>query len=99
MGLSPKKEKPLVDDAIRIGHVSKADRAEELRPETMRKPEDQTANDGVKPNAALLSEQTITNKEQRKADLAIMKEMSRYLWPKVRLHVRRAGGARILRWT
>ena len=30
----------------------------------------------------LLNEQTVSNKEQRKADWAIMKEMSRYLWPK-----------------
>ena len=31
---------------------------------------------------ALLAEQTVSNKEQRKADWAIMKEMARYLWPK-----------------
>ena len=30
----------------------------------------------------LLAEKTTSNKEQRKADWAIMKEMSRYLWPK-----------------
>jgi ATP-binding cassette subfamily B (MDR/TAP) protein 7 len=30
----------------------------------------------------LLAEQNLTNKEQRKADWAIIKEMSRYLWPK-----------------
>jgi ABC transporter ATM len=30
-----------------------------------------------------LSEATVTNKEQRKADWAIMKEMAKYLWPKV----------------
>lgn len=30
----------------------------------------------------LLAEQTLSNKEQRKADWAIMKEMSKYLWPK-----------------
>ncbi|KAF2445365.1 P-loop containing nucleoside triphosphate hydrolase protein [Karstenula rhodostoma CBS 690.94] len=30
----------------------------------------------------LLAEQIVTNKEQRKADLAIIKEMSHYLWPK-----------------
>lgn len=33
-------------------------------------------------NDPLLAEQTVSNKEQRKADWAIMKEMSRYLWPK-----------------
>jgi ATP-binding cassette subfamily B (MDR/TAP) protein 7 len=36
----------------------------------------------------LLQEQTLTNKEQRKADWAIMKEMSRYLWPKDNLGTR-----------
>ena len=32
----------------------------------------------------LLSEASMGNKEQRKADWAIMKEMAKYLWPKVR---------------
>lgn len=32
----------------------------------------------------LLSEATVTRQEQRKADWAIMKEMAKYLWPKVR---------------
>src|SRR5438046_1757002 len=31
----------------------------------------------------LLSEERLTNKEQRKADWTIMKEMAGYLWPKV----------------
>ena len=39
--------------------------------------------DGAPKTDALLAEQTVSNKEQRKADWAIMKEMSRYLWPKV----------------
>jgi ABC transporter ATM len=30
----------------------------------------------------LLAEQTMSNKEQRKADWAIIKDMSKYLWPK-----------------
>ena len=33
-------------------------------------------------NDPLLQEQTKSNKEQRKADWAIIKEMSKYLWPK-----------------
>jgi len=33
----------------------------------------------------LLTERTVSDKEQRKADWAIIKEMSRYLWPKVML--------------
>ncbi|KAL8742317.1 MAG: hypothetical protein Q9190_005182 [Brigantiaea leucoxantha] len=32
---------------------------------------------------AFLSEQTLSNSEQRTADWAIMKEMAKYLWPKV----------------
>ncbi|KAH0566383.1 Iron-sulfur clusters transporter atm1, mitochondrial [Trichoglossum hirsutum] len=32
---------------------------------------------------SLLSEEKLTSKEQRKADWAIMKEMAKYLWPKV----------------
>jgi ATP-binding cassette subfamily B (MDR/TAP) protein 7 len=36
----------------------------------------------------LLQEQTLSNKEQRKADWAIMKEMSQYLWPKDNLGTR-----------
>lgn len=31
---------------------------------------------------ALLSEQTVSNKDQRKADWRILKDMSHYLWPK-----------------
>lgn len=33
-------------------------------------------------NDPLLAEQTLSNKEQRKADWAIIKDMSKYLWPK-----------------
>lgn len=40
----------------------------------------------------LLAEQTVSNKEQRKADWAIIKEMSRYLWPKVGRCIRRGHG-------
>lgn len=36
----------------------------------------------------LLAEQVVSNKEQRKADWAIMKEMSGYLWPKDNLGTR-----------
>jgi ATP-binding cassette subfamily B (MDR/TAP) protein 7 len=42
----------------------------------------------IKKTDPLLQEQVLTNKEQRKADWAIMKEMSRYLWPKDNLGTR-----------
>lgn len=37
----------------------------------------------IEPKASLLAEAELTTKEQRKADWGIIKEMSRYLWPKV----------------
>lgn len=42
-----------------------------------------TQNAKVTKKPDLLSEATVANKEQRKADWAIMKEMAKYLWPKV----------------
>lgn len=54
--------------------------------------EKKAATDGsIKPEAVktnkakndpLLAEQTVSNKEQRKADWAIIKDMAQYLWPK-----------------
>ncbi|OJD29035.1 iron-sulfur clusters transporter mitochondrial [Diplodia corticola] len=57
--------------------------------QTVLKPEgtQKAAGSSVK-NDALLAEKTVSNKEQRKADWAIMKEMSRYLWPKDNLGTR-----------
>ena len=47
---------------------------------------------GAKPKD-MLAEPTLTTQEQRKADWGIIKEMSRYLWPKV--GIRQGGGGRI----
>lgn len=48
----------------------------------IQKPED-NGNAKTPPKKDLLSEPIAANKEQRKADWAIMKEMAKYLWPKV----------------
>lgn len=53
---------------------------EELGPQGVVKTE-QTSKPAPK-NDPLLAEQTVSNKEQRKADWAIIKDMSGYLWPK-----------------
>ncbi|KAI9676941.1 MAG: Iron-sulfur clusters transporter atm1, mitochondrial [Caeruleum heppii] len=53
-----------------------------VQPETVQKPEASRPNTSDKQDA-LLSEKLLSNKDQRKADWAIIKEMSRYLWPKV----------------
>ncbi|KAK4497826.1 hypothetical protein PRZ48_010480 [Zasmidium cellare] len=53
---------------------------EKVGPETVVK-----NKDAAKPetkNDPLLAEQMVSNKEQRKADWAIIKDMSHYLWPK-----------------
>ncbi|CAO1602675.1 Iron-sulfur clusters transporter atm1, mitochondrial [Xanthoria calcicola] len=58
-----------------------ADSIEPVKPETVKKTPGATVNQA--PNTdGLLSEQTVSNKEQRRADWAIMKEMVQYLWPK-----------------
>jgi len=57
---------------------------ESVKPETMEKaaPAEPTKNE------PLLAEQTKSNKEQRKADWRIIRDMSQYLWPKDDLGVR-----------
>ncbi|MCJ1334991.1 Iron-sulfur clusters transporter atm1, mitochondrial [Bachmanniomyces sp. S44760] len=60
----------------------KLETPESIKPELTERPAATIrSNDGPKTNS-LLSEQTVTNKEQRKADWAIIKEMAVYLWPK-----------------
>ncbi len=58
------------------------DLVESVKPESVQKPPAARRDEPPKTDA-LLTEQTVSNKEQRKADWAIMKEMARYLWPKV----------------
>ncbi|KAL8953620.1 MAG: hypothetical protein Q9222_000546 [Ikaeria aurantiellina] len=64
-----------------IHKLDNADSLETVKPENVKKPGQAVA--GFAPNTdGLLSEQTVSNKEQRKADWAIIKEMAQYLWPK-----------------
>ena len=62
----------------------------QLRPEQSEsiKPESYQASSKAKlaeapKTDALLAEQTVSNKEQRRADWIIIKEMAKYIWPKV----------------
>ena len=57
------------------------EKSESIKPESYEEP-NKTKPDVAPKVDALLAEQTVSNKEQRKADWAIMKEMARYLWPK-----------------
>ncbi|KAI9836005.1 MAG: Iron-sulfur clusters transporter atm1, mitochondrial [Sclerophora amabilis] len=53
----------------------------DIKPENIRKPEPASLAPPP-PRDSLLSEGMVSNKEQRKADWAILKEMAKYLWPK-----------------
>ena len=60
----------------------KSTKAELLRPATDAKIPQAAASSQASKQNALLSEGLVSNAEQRKADWAIMKEMTQYLWPK-----------------
>ena len=73
-------------DTARIPNVQqqvqtqvKEETEESLKPENVKKSKE--AQPATK-NDPLLSEQTVSNQEQRKADWAIIKDMAHYLWPK-----------------
>lgn len=76
------QKQPPADQKAEAQILSKADSIENVMTEAVPKPSDVRSDTELKTDP-LLSEQTVSNKEQRKADWAIMKEMSRYLWPKV----------------
>jgi ABC transporter ATM len=62
---------------------SRAEGAEVTKPETLQGTNTAKAlEETTKKDATLLSEKVVSNKEQRKVDFAIMKEMLQYLWPK-----------------
>ena len=63
---------------IELAKVQKVGAQEGVKPESIQKPRPPAP---VKGNG-LLAEQTVSNKEQRKADWAIIKDMAQYLWPK-----------------
>jgi ATP-binding cassette subfamily B (MDR/TAP) protein 7 len=51
-------------------------------PESAQKPEPVKSGTNASKKEVLLSEKVVSNKEQRKVDLAIMRDMIQYLWPK-----------------
>ena len=66
------------------GAPNGAEDAAKPAPETTKRPDQ--VKPAVSPTDPLLGGELVSNKEQRKADWAIMKEMTRYLWPKVCIH-------------
>lgn len=61
---------------------AKVNASEGVKPESVQKSQDAQAETTAGKKVGLLSEATVSSKEQRKADWAIMKEMATYLWPK-----------------
>jgi ABC transporter ATM len=70
------ESKPLIHDPLSTGSLESLQSQANLDVPSSK-------SNGAPRAPDLLIEQTVSNKEQRKADWAIMKEMSRYLWPKV----------------
>jgi ATP-binding cassette, subfamily B (MDR/TAP), member 7 len=60
----------------------KADATEVTKPESLQSSQTLKAEPETGTKDTLLSEKVVSNKEQRKVDLAIMREMVKYLWPK-----------------
>ncbi|KAL2441832.1 Iron-sulfur clusters transporter atm1, mitochondrial [Exophiala dermatitidis] len=64
------------EPASRLGTV------EATKPETLQKPGPMKPEPVDLKKSGLLSEKVVSNKEQRRIDLSIMREMVQYLWPK-----------------
>lgn len=79
---SLKQKHSQLDSKDRIQSPQKPELLERIKPETLQRTDNAGFGQGQTKDS-LLAEQSVSNKEQRKADWAIMKEMSRYLWPKV----------------
>lgn len=69
-------------DAINTHKTPDTEAAESIKPESVHKNHFMKSDEAPKTDS-LLAEQTVSNKEQRKADWAILKEMAKYIWPKV----------------
>ena len=65
-------------DEVRL----RPERSESIKPESYQEPNKAKPAEVPKTDA-LLAEQTVSNKEQRRADWIIIKEMAKYIWPKV----------------
>ena len=61
-----------------VQHTTKVEAADTVKPASVQK--EKAVGPSKQPS--LLAEQTVSNKEQRKADWAIIKDMARYLWPR-----------------
>lgn len=95
-GLRQQRQQPIkpVKTEVTENAQPKAEAPEIAEPESAEKPKPTSANKNPGTQNEYMSEQTVSAREQRKADLAIMKEMVQYLWPKGELGTKvRVGSA------
>ena len=83
-GLNRQHERPQVKHSPTVNQaaLAKEESHESIKPESFEKPKPTTKPAITANKDVLLAEQTVSNKEQRKVDFAILKEMAKYLWPK-----------------
>ena len=74
-----RKDSARIPTAQQIATEQKQAAEESVKPEDVKA---QKPAEAATKHDPLLAEQTVTNKEQRKADWAIIKDMAHYLWPK-----------------
>jgi ATP-binding cassette, subfamily B (MDR/TAP), member 7 len=82
--LSRQNERPQVKHSPQAHQIAftKVEDTNNLKPESREPPISRVATTAAGKQDVPLAEQTVSNKEQRKVDLAILKEMAKYLWPK-----------------
>ena len=85
LSISPRLQRnsvqPPQETRTALPAASLQNKAEEPAPE----PKDGNSSKKLPAPGQVLTETSTSSKEQRRADWAILKEMSRYLWPKVRI--------------
>ncbi|KEF53722.1 iron-sulfur clusters transporter atm1, mitochondrial [Exophiala aquamarina CBS 119918] len=88
-------QKPMVQSTTKTADAGpgKAVPQEIAVPESTQKPEPLKSEANASKKDALLSEKVVSTKEQRKIDLAIMRDMVQYLWPKGELGTKIRVGA------
>jgi ATP-binding cassette, subfamily B (MDR/TAP), member 7 len=82
--LSRQNERPQVKHSPTVHQAAftKAEDTERVKPESLEQPKARVTPTATGTKDVLLAEQTVSNKEQRRVDLAILREMAKYLWPK-----------------
>ena len=80
--LAKEAQQPSKTKVTTSDDATKSEALETHSPESAQKSKPAAATTNASKQGELLSEQVVSNAQQRKVDFAIMKEMVQYLWPK-----------------